>query len=191
MPFDQMQQWLQKEKDLGSPNPYNIVLATATREGIPHSKIVAIKEIRADTILFFTQRETRKAKELQENPCASMTLWLPLQQREVIVDGKVEPLSQEENERYWQDMPHDRQLMFSVYSPLSGKAIDSIRELEDERLALEKKYKDKPIPITDFYCGFKFIPAYFYFYTLGNASFSEVIRYAQSHKTWEKQMLSP
>lgn len=191
MPFDQMQQWLQKEKDLGSPNPNNIVLATATRKGVPHSRIVAIKEIRADSILFFTQRETRKAKELQENPCASMTLWLPLQQREVIIDGKVEPLSQEENERYWQDMPRDRQLIFSVYSPISGKAINSIKELENKNLNFQKRYKDRPIPITDFYCGFKFIPACFYFYTFGNNTFSEVIRYIQSHEDWEKQMLSP
>ena len=54
--IDEINQWLDKEKKLGSPNPNNIVLATAGKEGIPHSLFVAICEMNEQGILFFTQR---------------------------------------------------------------------------------------------------------------------------------------
>ncbi len=189
--IDEINQWLDKEKKLGSPNPNNIVLATAGKEGIPHSRIVAIREMNEQGILFFTQRGTRKVAQLTENPRASMTLWLPLQQREVIIDGFITALNQKENEHYWNLLPYDRKLRFSAYSPTSSQPIQSLSELEEECKALSLQYNEVTLPISSYYCGFRLIPEVFYFYTLGTTTFSEIIKYSLKKDVWQKQILSP
>lgn len=192
MVFSKTKEWLEKEKELGSPDPYNIVLATATKEGVPHSRIVAIREITTESILFFTQRHTKKVQELTENPRASMTLWLPLQQREVVIDGNIKSLSEEESVPYWQTLSRERQLRFSVYAATSGQPIDSLSELMQRQEMLDEKFKGSSIPLSEnAYCGFRLFPQTFYFYTLGKDTFSEVIKYTLVEENWKQQSLSP
>jgi pyridoxamine 5'-phosphate oxidase len=192
MPFKQMQEWIEKEKSLGSADPDRIVLATASRDAIPHSRIVAIREINDKSILFFTQGGTRKAKELNENPIASATLWLPLQQREVIMDGTVQALNPNENEYFWKSLSRERQLKFSAYAGTSGQAIDSIDILNDKYKSLSDQYPNGEIPMNvKLYCGYRLIPEVFYFYTLETESFSEIIKFSLGGNTWEQQLISP
>ena len=84
-----------KKKGAAQSNP--AVLATATKDAVSHSRIVAIREIKDSGIIFFTQDITRKVIEMKVNPNVSMTFWFSLQQREVVIDGRVELLSRQEN----------------------------------------------------------------------------------------------
>ncbi len=191
-PFKKMLNWIEQEKLLGSLNPDSIVLATATKNGIPHSRIVAIREITTEGLLFFTQSEKRKAKEIKENPRASATLWLPLQGREVIIDGDIEVLAQAANENYWNTLPGERQILFSVYSSSSDQLIHSSKELDDKYKEIAEKFNNQPITMSRYYCGFRLVPQTFYFYTLGtNHAFSENIHYFLEEKEWRQQLLSP
>lgn len=190
MPFDKMLSWLKQEEDLNSPNPYNIVLATGSGVAI-HSRIVAIREITVKGILFFTQKGSRKVAEIMENPNASMTLWLPLQQREVVVDGATYFLNQNENAIYWETLSRERQLRFSTYAPISGKVIQSAEELQQRYSALDEQYKDKAIPMSECYLGVRLVPHTFYFYTLGKDHFSEVIKYDFEYDKWHCTLHAP
>lgn len=118
-PFELLKTWLQEERDGGAPNPQQAVLATAAQQTAPHARVVAIREITENGLLFFTQRGTRKVQELQDNPHATMVFWLELQQRGVIVEGSVVPLSAEENGHYWQSYPREAQIRFYSYAPTS------------------------------------------------------------------------
>ncbi|MFT3741560.1 MAG: pyridoxamine 5'-phosphate oxidase family protein [Gammaproteobacteria bacterium] len=191
MPFKKMQDWLEAEKNLGSPNPAHVVLATTTSDAKPHSRVVAIREIQTDGILFFTQSRKRKAIELKGNSSASLTLWLPLQQREVILDGHTIFLTDAENDHYWETLPRERQLLFSVYSPISDEAISSTKDLDIKQEILIEKYHNKAIPRNEGYIGFKFIPQHFYFYTLGINAFSELLLYSLNNQQWALKQLSP
>jgi pyridoxamine 5'-phosphate oxidase len=183
--------WLEREKELGSPNPHRIVLATAGKEGIPHSRIVAIREISVAGIVFFTQRGTKKVLEMHENPRASMTLWLPLQQREIIIDGHIVSLTPDENESYWNLLSFDRKIRFSAYASTSGQPIQTTVEIEDRANMLRQQYTADTIPISPYYYGYRLVPEVFYFYTLEDNSFSEVIKYSQIQDEWTQQQLSP
>lgn len=191
IPFEIINEWLEKEKSLGSPYPNRIVLATAGQNAIPHSRVVAIREITNDSLLFFTQYGTRKTLEMKENPIASATIWLPLQQREIIIDGSIEKLAQEENLKYWKELPREQQLKFTTYAPISSQPIKSNNELEDKYQALTMQYKDSAVPMTDYYCGYRLIPDKFYFYTLGTETFSEVFKFEKIANQWHKELISP
>lgn len=189
IPFEIIKNWINEEQALGSEEANSVVLATASASGEVHSRIVAIREINDYGVLFFTQKRSRKAKDLKENSSASMTLWLPLRKREVVLDGIVEPLTQTENERYWETLPRERQLRFFVYK--TGQPIDSLKTLQDEYATLEKELKNQKIPMNDCYCGYCLIPHRIYFYTLRENTFSEVNQYVRLEQTWEHQQISP
>ncbi len=191
MPFQRIKEWLDIEKSKGSSNPDCIVLATAGRDAIPHSRIVAIKEITDSSILFFTQPSTRKALEMKENPVASATLWLPLQQREVIMDGIIHTLPDEENESYWKQLPRERQLRFASYAPTSDQPIESLEVLNQKQALLTARYPTGHVLMNNLYCGYRLEIHTFYFYTLGGDSFSEYIRFKLVANDWQKQLLSP
>lgn len=148
MPFCKTRDWLTKEKSLGVEDPDCAVLATVTHTGIPHSRIVAIRKIETDSLLFFTQQKTRKVNELLNNPAASMNFVLLMQQRQITIEGIAKPLSPEENEQFWQTLPRVRQLRFSAYAPTSGQVIKDINDLETKRKDLEEQFLGQAIPMS-------------------------------------------
>jgi len=190
-PFEKMKEWLKQESALGSPEPNRVVLATAAKNARPHSRIVAIREITDHGVLFFTQSGTKKVAQLQENPFASMTLWLPMQQRQIILDGAIEKLTTTNNEYYWQTLTPERQLRFCAYAPTSGQPIGSLADIEGRYKKLLDEAANHEIPMSSCYCGFRLIPETFYFYTLGADKFSEVILCQRHPSGWQKSLLSP
>jgi pyridoxamine 5'-phosphate oxidase len=190
-PLELIQIWLENEKLLGSTLPARVVLATATTDGIPHSRTVAIREISDKGIIFFTQKGTRKVIEISQNPHASMTLWLPMQQKQVILDGIISPLTSQNNLHYWKTIPREQQIRFFTYAPLSGQSIPSLTILEEQARQLTDRFKNQDIPMSGYYCGFHLIASSIFFYTLGSHTFSEVYEYQYHDEQWAKQMLSP
>lgn len=190
-PLFTMRHWIEEEKALGSTSPDRVVLATCSSEGIPHSRIIAIREITQEGILFFTQRGTKKVAELVHNPYSSMILWLPLQQRQVILDGITKPLTHSENESFWAALPRERQLRFSAYAPTSGQVIDSVSVLEHQLDILTETFLGNAVPMCNDYCGFHLIAETICFYTLRDHTFSESLKYKKQQNEWLKQLISP
>lgn len=190
-PFELLKNWLQEERDGGAPNPQQAVLATAAQQAAPHARVVAIREITENSLLFFTQRGTRKVQELQDNPHATMVFWLELQQCEVIIEGSVVPLSAEENDHYWQSYPREAQIRFYSYAPTSTQPLVSAEELENKKRQIEREYENKPLPISPFYCGYRLQPARMMFYAYRTDKLSDVFEYCWQDGGWAKQILSP
>lgn len=187
MPFNTLVEWLKIEKMLGVDQPNCAVLATSTANGLPHTRVVAIREIETESLLFFTQKRTRKVNELLSNPHASMNFLLAMQQRQVILEGTAKPLSQEENKSFWHSLPRERQLRFSVYALSSEETIQDVHALKKKESELSKQFIDKQIPMNESYCGFRFTPETFVFYTANAHSFSEVIKWFKKNNVWHQE----
>ncbi|MFA5959014.1 MAG: pyridoxal 5'-phosphate synthase [Tatlockia sp.] len=192
MPIQRLEKWIKEEKDNGAPNPQQAILSTATKEGIPHSRVVAIREITPQGILFFTQKGTRKVTEIAENPRVSLAFWFELMQREVILEALIEALSEGENKAYWSTYPRIAQLRFLAYAPTSSQPIDSKQMLEDKKSVIEQEYSDQELPYTPLYCGYRIIPTKFTFYQYRTDELSDVSQYVlQENSQWQKQVISP
>ena len=140
-PFDVIKGWLEDEERAGAPNPKQGVLATSALDAIPHSRVVAVKDISQGGLIFFTQAGTRKVGEMNENPIASFTFWFELLQREIIIEGIVVALTEEENGKYWDEYPKEAQVRFYSYAPTSSKPIESKQQLELIREKTREKYQ--------------------------------------------------
>lgn len=192
IPIKKLDRWIQDEREEGAPNPQQAVLSTADIHGVPHSRVVAIREITSQGLLFFTQRNTRKVTEMNLNPSVSLTFWFELLLREVIIEGMIETLSEAENEHYWQSYPREAQIRFHSYAPTSAEPIGSKQELEEKRTMFQQSCADQLIPISPLYCGFRLKPNRFIFYTYRSDELSDVLEYTRLNQNeWSEKLLSP
>lgn len=190
-PINQLINWILEERQQGVINPQQAVLSTATNDAVPHARVVAVREISEEGLVFFTQKGTRKVVELHSNPRAAMTFWFEVLQREVILEGIVAALLPEENERYWQSYPREAQIRFYSYAATSSQPINSKMQLEEKRQSIATHYQDKALPMSEFYCGFRLIPQRMVFYAYRTDELSDVYEYLQVENNWTKTRLSP
>ena len=190
-PIQLLKNWLDNESELGAPNSQQAVLCTATPDAIPHGRVVAIREISTEGLLFFTQKTTRKVAELIHHQQASIVFWLELQQRQVVVEGKAEALTVSENLYFWESYPREAQLRFYAYAQTSAQAIASKAELENKKQLIASEYQDQPLPIHPHYQGFRLKPNRFVFYHYRTDELSDVIEYQYTSNAWARQLLSP
>lgn len=190
-PTEILNKWLQEEQELGAPNPGQAVLSTATLKAVPHARVIAIREICEHSLLFFTQKGTRKVTQLQDNPFAVITFWFELSQREVILEGTIAAVLESENEFYWQNYPREAQIRFYSYAPTSSAPIANKQILEEKMKQIEEAHRDKPLPMSPFYCGFRLKPTRVVFYSYHTDELSDVIEYTRTNEGWATQLLSP
>jgi len=190
-PIKILSDWIQEEHKKGAPNPQQAVLATIDSSGVPHARVVAIREIQSSGIVFFTQKGTRKVEEMKENPRVAITFWFELYQREVIIEGQAYGLSDDDNKRYWQTYPREAQIRFHSYAPTSSQPIQDKRELENKKRSIEETFKDQEIPYTPLYCGFRVVPHKMIFYSYRTDTLSDVIEYVITENGNSINTLSP
>lgn len=192
MPISTLTQWLDEEKVAGAPDPKQAVLATCTPDAIPHSRVVAIREISPDGLLFFTQKGTRKVAELLVNPHVSLNFWFELTERQIIIEGIATPLTDAENHDYWITYSRFAQLRFYAYAPTSSQEISSKQILEDKKNTIAKKFENQEIPVHPLYCGYRIKPIKFLFYTYRTDELSDITAYLkQDNGSWEEKAVSP
>jgi pyridoxamine 5'-phosphate oxidase len=192
VPTNQLGQWLNEENIAGVANPSQAVLSTCTKTAVPHSRVVAIRDITEEGLVFFTQRGTRKVEELALNPSVSLTFWFEVTQRQVIIEGVASPLSESKNQAYWSTYSKFAQVRFCAYAPTSGQIINSKKTLEKKRKLIEQEYEGLDIPISSFYCGYLIKPSSYTFYAYRADELSDVSKYLKNKDSiWEHALISP
>lgn len=190
-PITLLTSWISEERDNGAPSPQHAILSTTGKDAIPHGRVIAIREINDQGLLFFTQRGTRKVVEITNNPMVSLTFWFELFEREVMIDGTVKALSESECKTYWDTYPAFAQIRFHSYAPTSSQVIPNKQLIEDKRKSLTDQFQNKPLPMSEYYCGFRVIPARMVFYIYRTDELSDVIEYYFIKNNWDRRLLSP
>lgn len=191
-PIHLLKTWLEEEKAENVPYAQHAVLSTQGTNGQVHGRVVAIREIDEEKLLFFTQKRTRKVEEIKTNPAVSLVFWFEQSGREVIIEGEAAFLSEMQNEHYWKTYPKPAQIRFCSYAPTSGLAIDSKQLLENKRLEIEELYqKERSLPLSKDYCGIAVKPLRFVFYAYRLDELSDVWEYQMNGSAFVKRLLSP
>lgn len=109
-PSRQVEKWLRDAIDAGHPEPTAMTLATVTPEGDPAARVVLMKGVDQAGVLFFTNYESDKGKQLANNPRACANVFWVLLQRQIRITGTVTKVSREESEAYFETRPRESQL---------------------------------------------------------------------------------
>jgi pyridoxamine 5'-phosphate oxidase len=156
-PINQFTKWFDEAISQQILEPNAMSFSTATKEGKPSCRILLLKDILPSGFVFYSNYESRKGKEMEENPFGAMTfLWLQME-RQVRIEGKIEKVSREEAEIYFKSRPKGSQIG-AWSSPQSQKIADrSI--LENKVASLENQYASlEQLPMPPFWGGYILIP---------------------------------
>ncbi|XP_073117445.1 pyridoxine/pyridoxamine 5'-phosphate oxidase 1, chloroplastic isoform X2 [Elaeis guineensis] len=162
-PVDQFHKWFDEAVAAGLQEPNAMALSTCGREGKPSSRMVLLKGADKQGFVWYTNYGSRKARELSENPHASLLFfWNPLH-RQVRVEGAVQKVSDEESERYFHSRPRGSQLGAGASKQstvLAGRHV-----LYQVFKDLEERYSDGSlIPRPEYWGGYRLTPTVFEFW---------------------------
>ncbi|MFL5818674.1 MAG: pyridoxamine 5'-phosphate oxidase [Conexibacter sp.] len=155
-PIALAQRWFADAQASGVEQADAMTLATATPDGRPSARAVLLKGIDARGFAFYTNYESRKARELDANPYAALVLlWIPLQ-RQLRVTGHVERLSEEESDAYFGTRPRGSQL--GAWASAQSRPLPDRAELEERWAALEERYGGGAVPRPRQWGGYRVEP---------------------------------
>lgn len=160
-PLDQFRTWITHVRGQVK-EPEAMSLSTATASGIPSSRFVLLKEVDKHGFLFFTNYNSRKSKELSENPYAALAFYWREVHKQVRVVGKVERISKEQSEEYFKTRPVGSRLgaWSSPQSSVIGEGVihDHLEEAKRKFGIEDENVEDVDIPLPEFWGGFRVIP---------------------------------
>ncbi len=189
-PLRRFEAWL-AEASAGEPNdPNAMTLATATKAGRPSARMVLLKEADPRGFVFYTNLESRKSLELQDNPWAALLFHWKNLRRQVRIEGAVAPVSPEEADAYFATRP--------ALSRLGAWASDQSRPLADRavleaRLAAAKaRFPDETaIPRPAHWSGWRLVPDLYEFWQDMPFRLHRRDVYTRDGAGWEISLLYP
>ncbi|MEE3715745.1 pyridoxamine 5'-phosphate oxidase [Tumidithrix elongata RA019] len=189
-PFKQFEFWFQQACNADLQEPNAMVLATASSKGEPLVRTVLLKYFDYSGFVFFTNYESRKARQIEENPHVSLLfLWLPLQ-RQVQITGIAQKVSTVESLQYFLSRPKGSQL--GAWSSRQSSVISSRQLLINEFEKMKHKFQDGEIPLPSFWGGYRVVPKSFEFWQgRPNRLHDRFLYTHQSDEAWEVHRLSP
>lgn len=161
-PVDQFRRWFDQACAAEIVEPNAMSLATAWRDGRPLLRTVLLKQFDARGFVFFTNLESRKAKQLAENPHAALLFpWVALE-RQVMISGVVERVSHADATTYFLSRPVGSQL--AAWASPQSAVIASRQLLEMKWEEMKRKFADGKIPLPSFWGGYRVVPETFEFW---------------------------
>jgi pyridoxamine 5'-phosphate oxidase len=189
-PLAQLERWLNEAITAGAREANAFTLATASPDGAPNARIVLVKGFDARGLTFFTNYESAKGRELAANPRACAVFFWPELERQARVFGDVEKVTRAESEAYFHSRPRGSQLGALASNQ---SAIVPSREALDEKLAaLTATYAEGPIPLPDFWGGYRLIPRSLELWQGRPNRMHDRLRYFPAAEgTWRVERLAP
>lgn len=143
-------------KKAGVPEPTAMTLATADANGRPSSRIVLLKEVDARGFVFYTNFESRKARQLAENPWAALTFHWTAIERQVQVEGRVERVSDVEADAYWATRPRESQI--GAWASKQSAPLAAREDFLSAAAEVGRRYETGAIPRPPHWSGFRVVP---------------------------------
>jgi pyridoxamine 5'-phosphate oxidase len=188
-PFTMFSSWFAEALAAEVPEPNAMTLATATAEGLPSARVVLLKGIDPRGFVFFTDYRSRKAKELAANPNAALCFFWQELERQVRIVGRVERISAEETDAYFQSRPVGSRL--GAWASEQSRALVSRAELEERLREVQMRYPDGQVPTPPHWGGFRLSPVEVEFWQGRASRLHDRVRYLRHDAAWRIERLSP
>lgn len=191
-PTDQFHAWFQDALAANVYQPETVTLATASLpDGKPSARLLFMKELDDKGFVVYSNWETsRKSKDVASNPQAALTFWWREVERQVRVEGKVERLTSEESQVYYDTRIRGSRI--GAWASPQSQVLESREELEKRVDDVEKRFQGKDkIPVPDFWGGIRVIPEMMEFWQGRESRLHDRFRYTKEGESWKIERLSP
>jgi pyridoxamine 5'-phosphate oxidase len=171
------------------PEPTAFALGTVSPEGQPSVRMLLLKHADQDGFVFYTNRESRKAAHLSRNPAAAMTFHWTALERQVRVEGTVQPVTPDEADAYFATRPRGSQI--GAWASSQSRPIAREGDLEARVAEFERKFAGQDVPRPPHWSGYRLVPALIEFW-YGKPSRLHVRHaYTRSGGAWRVETLYP
>jgi pyridoxamine 5'-phosphate oxidase len=166
-----------------------MTLATVDETGMPYQRTVLLKYFDGDGFVFFTNYQSRKAKQMERNPKVSVLFpWITLE-RQVIIQGSVEKISTAESLKYFTSRPRESQI--GAWVSNQSEVITSRKFLMQKLAEIKEKFTHGEIPLPSFWGGYRVRPQMIEFWQGGPARLHDRFLYQREEGGWKIDRLSP
>jgi len=188
-PFHQFTSWLKQAADSKIPEFQAMNIATVSADGKPSSRIVYLREFENNAFSFYTNYNSKKAKELEKNPNASFTFFWPELERQVRIEGNIEKASAAQSDAYYNARPYDSKA--GAWASDQSHELFSRGDLELKIEEIKSKYSPEAIKRPDFWGGLVLKANYYEFWQGRKSRLHDRIIYDLKNNNWVISRLSP
>ena len=181
--------WLAAAVETEPDDPTAMLLATASADGFPSARVVLLKGRDERGFLFFGDYGSRKGRELEENPRASLVFYWRSLSRQVRVEGDVTRLGRDESEAYFRSRPRGSRL--SAWASRQSSVVAGRAALEEAVAEAARRFPEEEVPLPERWGGWVLRPQRIEFWQGRESRLHDRIRYARDGDAWRRERLSP
>ena len=187
-PMQQFEHWLQQALSAQLPEPNAMTLATVGADGRPSTRVVLIKEADARGIVWYTNYDSRKGRELAANPQAALQFhWVELE-RVVRIEGRVEKVDAAESDRYFATRPLDSRI--GAWASPQSQVIGSRAVLVANAARYGAQFMLHP-PRPPHWGGYRLVADTWEFWQGRKSRLHDRLRYRLDGGAWVRERLAP
>lgn len=189
-PMMQFRKWFYELEEIGGVDEVNaMTVSTIGLDGFPKSRVVLLKQYDENGFVFYTNYESEKGRALIANPHVCLSFFWPSAERQVIIKGIAEKVSEQQSDNYFDSRPKGSRLG-AIVSPQS-QVIPNADYLQIELKKLEEIHKDTPIVRPKNWGGFLVRPVSMEFWQGRPNRLHDRIRYTLENFDWKIERLAP
>jgi pyridoxamine 5'-phosphate oxidase len=188
-PLAQFRRWFDEACAAGFLEPNGMALATVDVNGQPSARTVLLKGIDQRGLVFFTNLESRKGRELAANPKAALLFWWPPQARQVRFEGTIEAVAVAEADAYFASRPRGSQI--GAWASAQSRPIADRTALEAAEAEVAARFEGGGVPRPPFWGGYRLVPVRAEFWQGRQNRLHDRLRYIQSAEGWTIERLAP
>lgn len=151
-PIDFFKDWYREAMEAVVPEYNAMIVSTVDIEGRPSSRVVLLKSIEEEGFVFFSNYNSQKAKELNDNKWVAANFYWSKLERQIRIQGEIEKISEEASEAYFSIRPRGSQL--GAWISNQSEVINSREVLENKYKEIEAQYKNQDVPKPPHWGGF-------------------------------------
>jgi pyridoxamine 5'-phosphate oxidase len=188
-PFLQFTRWWKEAVGSDITEVNAMTLATCNKEGMPSARTVLLKDYDKSGFVFFSNYESRKAKDIDENPQASLLFFWKELERQVRIEGRIEKVDATESDSYFHSRPEGSRI--GAWASPQSRVVRSRDVIEEDVRRYQAAFEQAPIPRPPHWGGYRVIPVHIEFWQGRPSRLHDRILYSIEADSWKISRLAP